>query len=127
MAEAKRDYYPSILALRQVRAQVRLGVGADERATPQDVLGDIRFYLPTLPGAARDDEGDYLSYHGLGERVYEVCTKKAYRLIQFLTHEIYRVLRAELPQEVRLCLRLHKVRILLPYVEVGASYTFTDL
>jgi FolB domain-containing protein len=119
--------YPSVIALHTLRVKVRLGVGEKERAVPQDVVIDVRLYLPHLPAAAESDDAEYLCYHSLSEKIHALCVAKEYRLIEYLTHAIHRLLRASVPSEAKLWIKLRKPHILLDYVQEGASYIFTDL
>lgn len=121
------EHYSSVLILERLKAQVHLGVGPEERRKAQEVAIDVRFYLPQPPPAAKTDNGEYICYHDISAQIHALCVRQEYRLIEFLTHEIYRLLRKETPAEVKLWVKLHKLRILLPYVEGGTSYTFTDL
>ncbi len=106
---------------------VHLGISAEERQHPQRIILDIRFYLPSLMSSSVDDNGEYICYHGISEKVYALCIGREYRLIEYLAQEVYRLLRRETAEEVKLWIKLHKARILLSYVEDGSSYTYTDL
>lgn len=119
--------YPCALAINRLKAEVRLGVSAEERAAPQEVEIDVRFYLPSPPAAATDDDGKYICYHSLGQKIHALCAQREYRLIEYLAHEIYRLLRGKVPEEVKLWVKLRKLHLPLSYMEGGASYSFTDL
>ncbi len=119
--------YASMLAIRQLEAMLHLGISAEERRISQKVIIDVRIYLPELPQASDDDNGQYICYHGISEKIQALCVQKEYRLIEYLTHEIYRLLRKQLPPEVRVAITLRKPAIQLPYVIGGASYSYSDL
>jgi FolB domain-containing protein len=119
--------YASVLSLNALSVKVSLGVTQEERSRPQDVRIDVRFYLPAAPAAATDDEAKYICYHGIGEKVKALCARKPYRLIEYLTHEIYRLLRGAVPRQVKIGITLTKPVIGLASARGGASYTYTDL
>ncbi len=119
--------YASVLALHALEVDIHLGVGEEERARPQKVIIDMRLYLPSLPGAAESDEGDYICYHTLSEKIRALCLEREYRLIEYLAHAIHRLLRESVPAEIGIWVKLRKPQILLPYVRGGSSYTYSDL
>jgi FolB domain-containing protein len=127
MPEFVPNAYAGVLALHQIHAEARLGVGEEERRAPQTVVIDVRLYLPRAPAGALSDNADYICYHGIGQKIHALCAGKEYRLIEYLTHEVHRLLRTLVPEEVKISVRLRKPRILLAYVQEGASYGFSDL
>ncbi len=126
-AAADGQVYINALAIHKLSADVHLGVGKEERQIPQKISIDIRFYLPQLMSSSVRDDGEYICYHGISEKIYALCISKEYRLIEYLTQEVYRLVRKETAEAVKIWIRLYKTRILLPYVENGTSYTYTDL
>ena len=124
---ASKAIYTNALSINRLSADVHLGVDQEERQTPQKVVVDVRFYLPALLSSAERDDGDYICYHDISEKIYGLCTGRQYRLIEYLAQEIYRLVRRQVSKEVKIWIKLHKPRILLPYVEEGASFTYTDL
>lgn len=128
MAKHESQAYASILALHQIKTKVRLGVGQEERRQTQDVLIDVRLYLPAPPASAHNDNADYICYHALSEKIVALCAQGEYRLIEYLTHAIYESLRAHVGSDIKIAVKLTKPHIAaLPYVEGGASYSFCDL
>jgi FolB domain-containing protein len=119
--------YTNALSINRLSVDVHLGVGKEERQTPQKIILDVRFYMPSLMSSATRDNGEYICYHDISEKIYALCVSKEYHLIEYLAQEVYRLIRKEMPAAVKLWIRLHKPRILLPYVEEGASFTYTDL
>jgi FolB domain-containing protein len=119
--------FPACLSLRQLRLPVRLGVGEEERAMAQDVLVDIDFYYELPPACAEDDSGDYLCYHQIAEEIRLLLASRPFRLIEFLTMEIYRRLRVRAPEGVKLRVMLRKPAIGLGYVEGGAGFCYSDM
>lgn len=126
MPHPEAKAYPSTLAIRRLTAKVHLGVGDEERAIPQEVSVDVRFHMPALMSSATNDSGEYICYAPICEKIQDLCTAKPYRLIEYLAHEIHRLLRAEIPDEVRLTVMVLKAPALLPFVG-NTSYSYTDL
>lgn len=119
--------YQSVLSIHGLTAEIHLGVGEEERSVRQRVVVDVRFYLPEPMESAGDDNGKYLCYYGISEKIASLCMAKPYRLIEFLTMEIYRLLRGLVPEPVKLQVTLRKPEVLLPYVTGGSSYRYSDL
>ncbi|MEI6730258.1 MAG: dihydroneopterin aldolase [Pseudomonadota bacterium] len=119
--------YNNILSINSLTANVSLGITPEERSIPQQVVIDLRFYIPESLSSSIDDNGEYFCYHNLSEKIYALCTSKEYRLIEFLIMEVYRMVRKQVPDSVKIWIKLHKTSILLDYVQNGASFTYSDL
>ena len=124
---SKAHCYNNVLSINSLGVDVRLGISKEEQKNPQRIILDIRFYMPAVMSSSVDDKGEYICYHGISEKIYALCISKEFRLIEYLAQEVYRLIRRETADEVKLWVKLHKTRILLSYVEEGSSYTYTDL
>ena len=119
--------YASFLSINKLVQKVRLGISKEERSIPQEISLDLRLYLPNALSSFNDDNGEYVCYNNISEKVVALCKAKEYRLIEFLGLEIYRMIRTETKSEIKIWLTLNKTKILLDYVEGGTSFTYTDL
>lgn len=123
----KNTQYASFLSINKLVQKVSLGITKEEQSIPQDISLDIRLYLPNELSSFNNDNGEYICYHNISEKIAVLCTAKSYRLIEFLGLEIYRMIRAEIKPEIKIWLSINKTKILLKYVEGGTSFTYTDL
>ena len=123
----KNHQYASFLSINKLVQKVRLGISQEERSQPQEIRLDLRLYLPNKLSSFEDDNGEYICYHEISEKIATLCSAKEYRLIEFLGSEIYRMIRATIAPEIKIWLSLNKTKILLEYVEGGTSFTYTDL
>jgi FolB domain-containing protein len=119
--------YSQYLSVNRVRVPVRLGLTPEERAAAQPVEMDLRFYMPDIPAYARKDEGDFICYGKITQRIVQVCSAGEFRLIEYLAMEVYRMLRAQVHEDVKIWLRALKCQVPVAQVLNGASYTYTDL
>ena len=108
-----------------------LGWLAPERATPQAVEIDIRLYFPKAPACMGDDNGGFLDYHGLCDKVRAVVETREFRLIEYMSNEVFAAARqfadASKHEDVRIWLRLSKSEAPVPNLENGAGFVLSDL
>lgn len=119
--------YTSCLRVDRIRLAVRLGVGEEERSQPQDVEVDIVYYFPELTEASLRDGADFVCYDKLSYALRDMCEGREFKLIEYLALQMFAIARKAAPQEVKISLKLHKCRILVPFVLGGSSFAYTDL
>lgn len=121
--------YPFCLSINQLALPVHLGVTEQERAEPQTVYADVRLYYPAAPAASQNDAADYQCYDALCQSMLALVRKEPIELIEFLVGALYRCLRAQVPDEVKIRVTLHKPlpQSLVGYEVQGATAEYTDL
>lgn len=121
--------YPFTLSVEQLEMPVHLGVTVEEQAVAQTVYASVVLYYPAAPDAAAQDASAYQCYDSLCKKLLAVAAAQPVALIEFLVGELYRVLRAEVPPEVKIRVRLHKPlpESLVGYRVRGATAEYTDL
>jgi dihydroneopterin aldolase len=87
------DDLPCRLGLNDLRLKVRLGCGAEERATVQEVSFDLAIRFPRPPEGSRTDELEgTICYGELSEKLRALCGSREFKLIEHLGWEAYRLL-----------------------------------
>lgn len=119
--------YRSCLSINRLVVDVNLGLGPGERRKKQRISIDIKLYIPHQLSSFSNDNGEYICYHGISEKINTLCSSGEFKLIEFLTMEIYRLIRKEIESQIKIKITLNKLKILLPYVENGSSFSYTDL
>ncbi len=119
--------YHHCLSINRLTLFLKLGVTAQEREQPQRVEISMQFYFPKEAYGAARGQAEYLCYHDLSVAIHDYCVAREFTLIESLAHDIYSLASSKLDEQVRITLHIRKCRILLPYVEDGATYSFSDL
>jgi FolB domain-containing protein len=121
-------HYSCVLSVRQLQIAVRLGVPAEERASPQPVEIDVRLFYPFRPeGMENDRDTGYFCYAKMCEWITELCHSQEFNLIEYLTRAIYDTIRPRLDGRIALWIRLHKIHCNLPGLRNGSEFIYTDL
>ncbi len=86
------------ILIKNLAVPVKLGVGKQERATPQEILIDLKITFPTLlKGCINDEIQDTLCYDTLSREIVNLCAQGDFKLIEFLAHEILKLVKKMLP------------------------------
>ena len=128
-------HYSTSLAINRLRLSVKLGVTAGEQSKLQPVELDIRFYFAQLPGSCDNDGNEFLCYDKLSQAIMQLVDGREFRLIEYLTMEIYREIRRHVEtrykgdwfKHMAVWIRLNKCAVPLPHVLGGTSFTYCDL
>ncbi len=116
-----------IITLNNLRTQVRIGCEREEREVPQFVRFDIQVRLAELPkGCFTDQITDTVCYFETAQRVFEVCRRAEYGLIEKLAWDVFAALKEFLPAPHQLGLRVTKEKPPVPGLEGGASIYLGD-
>src|SRR4051812_10502676 len=115
------EILPCALALNDLRLDVRLGCGADERARPQGVRVDLSIRFDRLPEGTRSDRLDgTVCYAEISEKLRALCKEREFHLIENLAYEAYRRVHPGAP--LKLWLRVTKLKPPVNGLEGGASF-----
>lgn len=127
-------YYSSCLTIDRLALAIRIGLEREERLAPQAIEVDLRFYFQRPVEGCHDDDGAFLCYGQVHELLTRMTREREYRLIEFLTLELYRAVRTliaeAMPQEaeqIKLWLKVRKCRPPVAGLEGGAGFVYTDL
>lgn len=129
MSVSAPPIFPFTLTIERLAVPVFLGVGEEERRARQIVYVSVKLSYPHRPDATAQDASDYLCYDGLCQQILAVAAEKPVQLIEFLAAEIFRSLRATVPAQAYLTLKLHKPLpvSLVGYEVEGATVELTDM
>jgi dihydroneopterin aldolase len=96
----------SLLQLRELTLNVNLGWRKKERHKKQTVLLDLDLYFSSPPKACQTDKlEDTLCYHILIDKIREHIKQKNYALIEYLSYDIYHVVKNHFPLiKIKVCL-----------------------
>lgn len=129
-------HYSTVLTIDRLRLAVHLGAGAGEREQLQPVELEIRLYFPYLaPGSEDDSTNGFVCYDVICSALMDHIAPREYRLIEYLTMDLYRVVRAQLDNQlgrqeagsVKVWISLCKCSLPVPYMLGGARFAYSDL
>jgi FolB domain-containing protein len=124
-------HYSHIFSINRLHLAAHLGYYDAERRKPQPVEVTLRLYFPEAPPCARDDYGRFIDYDKLAAAIYGLAEAREFRLIEYMTMEVYDVVRRYVNEhasaDVKLWLRLTKLATPVPHLTGGASFTTSDL
>lgn len=111
-----------LLTLNNLIQDVHLGCGAAERAHSQKVGFDLQIEFKELPpGAQTDRLEDTICYERLSGIINNVC-KSEYHLLEKLAWKTFNELQKNLPPDVSLGLKAHKIKPPIPQLQGGTSF-----
>jgi dihydroneopterin aldolase len=117
----------SLLEFRGARLAVRLGCGADERATPQAVDLDVAVRFAEVPPACESDKlEDTVCYADLIAAARARVAGREFQLVERLAHELLGVIRPLVPPGAELWLRVTKLRPPVPDLAGGVAFSLGD-
>lgn len=88
------------LMLRDLRLNVHLGCGEDERRKPQPVSIDLALLFSTTPAGCQSDElTDTICYGKLSERLSTYCNGRSFKLVEALTSQLFEVAKQEIERQ----------------------------
>ncbi len=127
--------FSTALTINRLRLGVNLGEGAAEREKAQPVEVDIKLFFPEQPAACADDGQEFLCYDKLCTEIISYVETREFRLIEFLTMEIYALTKKHIANvmpgvnanDTCVWLRIHKCVPPVPAILGGTSFTYTDL
>lgn len=129
MAESLQ--YSSMFTVEDIAMMAHLGYYDTERAKRQPISATFRFYFPQLPSCFNDDFGSFVDYQKIIEILDVMVRDNEYRLIEFLTQEIYKVIRGYLDAhnaaDAKVWVSLTKLKPDVPLMQGGATFVYTDL
>ncbi len=116
----------SRIQLNQLELNVNLGWPEKERAKKQKIHLDLCIKFPRPPRACvNDDLSDTVCYDTLSKLVTQL-TKKEFKLLEHLAHEIYQLIKKNLPSSTLINLRLTKKPAVMKNLREGVSFYYGD-
>jgi FolB domain-containing protein len=124
-------HYASSFSINRLRLKARLGVGEAERAAPQPVELSVRWYFAQEPDCVSNDNGEFIDYAGLSQRLSKAIETREFRLIEFMARELFTIARDYIDdhggKDIKLWLKLTKCQPAVPDLQEGASFILCDL
>lgn len=125
------SHYSSMFTVERIEMMAHLGYYDDERAKRQPVEITFRLYFPKPPECFGNDTGVFIDYQKIIEIYDRMIIEREYRLIEFLTHELYQVTREFLDKRdhdtVKIWMAVTKLKPDIAQMQGGAKFIYSDL
>ncbi|WP_264337723.1 dihydroneopterin aldolase [Wolbachia endosymbiont (group B) of Dolichovespula media] len=119
------------LLISDLRLWVHLGCSAEEKSSPQLVSIDVDFTFKSPPsGHTTDQLKDTICYLEVVQNIQSLVQGKQFKLIEHLTHEIYRAINNLLLRKKHIIssvrVTTHKITPPVPGVHGGVFFTYCN-
>lgn len=120
-----------MFTVERIEMMAHLGYYDDERAKRQPIEITFRLYFPEAPECFGNDFGKFIDYQKIIAIMDSMIVEREYRLIEFLTHELYHVIRnyldAHKAADVKVWIAVTKLKPDIPQMQGGAKFIYSDL
>jgi dihydroneopterin aldolase len=108
--------------------QVKIGVSAEERATPQGVRFDLVVRYPrSAPKAVKTDKlKDTLCYADLCEKVRKVCSAKEFKLLEHIAQEVFNAVKKAAGAKTKIEVHARKIHPPVADLIDGVSFSLVE-
>ncbi len=114
------------LNIHKIEFPVTLGWSEDERREKQNIFVDFEIVFSTQPKASESDQlNDTYCYQEFSVFLYDKISKKEYRLIEHLSHDIYKNTKVFFQKASFVSVSVTKKPKLI-FKNEGVSFTFGD-
>lgn len=124
-------HYAHVLSVNRLKLDAHIGFYEAERLKQQPVEVSFRLYFADAIACNGDDEAHFFDYGVLCETLRSFVAEKKFNLIEFMSMELFRHLRAYLDahggQDAKLWLHFNKIEAPVPNLLGGASFVHSDL
>lgn len=116
----------SSIILHQLELNLYLGWPESERLQRQKVIIDIHIHFTQPPDACITDELDEkTNYEALTQKIMDDITPRTFRLIEHLSHELYKLVKTFLPSQTLTAICVTKYPPILN-LKAGVSFWYGD-
>ena len=120
--------FSSIISLNNLILSVNLGVTEDERKTPQKISVSFKFYMKGIPKSCETDNiEDTVCYAEMAELVKQHCSKKDFKLLEYLCYFLYEEIRKKIDPEVKIWVGVEKCDPPIEGLVGSTSFEYTDI
>ena len=124
-------HYAHILSVSRLQVDAFIGFYEPELQKPQPVEISYRLYFEQAIDSNSDDNAHFFDYGELSDTLRDCATNGRFNLIEYMSMELFRCLRAHLDnhggKDVKLWLQLNKIEAPVPGLKGGASFIHSDL
>ena len=117
----------STLTVNRLRLEVHLGAGDEERATLQPIEVSLQLHFPEIPAACTDDDSDFICYDKLCTVLKELVAGRQFRLLEYLTMQMFGAVRAEVDEKIKLWIKVDKLQAPVEGLQGGTSFIHSDI
>jgi dihydroneopterin aldolase len=123
----KAETLSSRLDIQDIEVFLRLGCTQNERITAQRILVSLSFIFLNPPKACKTDRlADTLCYASLTKAIVHLTQNREIHLIEHFAQICYETLKKPLNSEIKLQVRVNKVRPPVVELKGGAHFVFGD-
>lgn len=115
----------TLLKINQLKLSVCLGWGEKERARSQTILVTFAINMPAPKASRTDQLKDTICYDTLIKQIQAHVKHKEYRLIEFLSQDLYTLIKSALPNKSRLEITILKKPKITGF-DNTVSFTYGD-
>ncbi|MDB2414796.1 dihydroneopterin aldolase [Rickettsiales bacterium] len=120
--------YRSVISTNKLRLKMNIGVGEDERKTPQDMDISFKFFYKNPPKACQsDDINDTICYDNVIKIIKNCCCNKTYKLLEYTAYQLYKAIREETAEDIKIWIRVEKCNPPIDEVMGSTSFEYCDL
>jgi dihydroneopterin aldolase len=123
--------YNSVFIVERIELMARLGFYDAERAQRQPISISFRLYHPKPPVCLTDDHASFVDYQRLVEEITAYIESQQFRMIEFLTHQLYQIIRRFLDDakevDIKIWIEVCKMKPDVAHLNGGARFIFSDL
>lgn len=120
--------FSSVISLNKLRISAKLGVTKEERNKPQDIDVSFRFHLQGIPKACETDNiEDTVCYHKISDLITEICSKKEFKLLEYLCYLVYKEVRKKVAQDIKIWVLVEKLTPEIEGLVGSSSFEFSDI
>lgn len=103
---------------------VNLGIRDIEKTERQEIRLSVDLEFSKIPDACRTDKlDDTVCYHELCRKITALVEEKPYAMLEKMAQDILNLIKSETSNDVKVKVRLHKVRPPIARLEGGVSFT----
>ncbi len=117
----------SQITLLELKLDVFLGWPDAERIKKQRVYVDIEINFSEPPlGCVTDNLQDTFCYAELVKTIQAAVDTREFHLVEYLGHEIYHVVKQQVPASANIMIRITKKPAILKYLTNGVQFSYGD-
>jgi len=116
-----------VTSLYNLTVSLNLGVTHEERNKPQKIRITFKIYQSTDSECYNnDDSKKYICYAALATKVKSYCSSKEFKLLEYLGHQIYKLIKSNIPINCPVYVMVEKLDPKIKKSECIAKCEYSD-
>lgn len=117
----------SEITLNKLHLKLFIGITEEEQNIKQDVYIYVKLKQNKLPTACiTDDIKGTICYSQIAEKINKFCEGKKFNLIEFLSFQLYNIIKDIVKDEYKVWLKVEKVKPPIENLLDGAHFTISE-